>query len=634
LDNYPCIPTEFRVKPIPRKASPQAETCLQYIKPFFERADWLINATDPDREGETIFAYVYDLLQSKKPWKRAWLSDLTDTKIVSAFENLLDSSQVLPLQKAGRARGIADWLIGINLTIAMTKKYGTSESLLTLGRVQTPTLALVVDREKMIRTHKKVPFWKVQAVFSSATQPFEAEYDGENFDTEIAANAILSACNGQNGIVKTKEVKKRKVSVPLLFNTTGLQILASEKLGWEAERTEKVMQALYLAKLMSYPRTSTEHLTVAMQDEVRQTIEKLLAVPEYKQYSLPQTEWQEFTKRHFDDSKVGSHTAIIPTLNVPHSLVHLTDDEKLLYDLLAKSLIRLIYPKAELADTTLAIDVNSNIFKAKGSAIAVNGWYTVDAMPGKKGLPDIAENTVLSGQYNIKKGETEPPKRYTEATLLSAMELAGQNIEDEEARTLMKLQKKGLGTDATRVQTLKTLFANGYIEKKGKALIPTEKGIFMINTLPIEELKSADITGDWERTLGDIADGKAQADDFVQSIVYNTKNWFTTIKNSTGERFISAEEKLMVCPFCGNTVRKHDWGYGCVAYKDGCKFSLRNEIAGKKITQSQVLMLLSSGKTAVITGFTKKNGDGTFDAALKVNKAEKKIDFDFPNNNG
>ena len=233
------------------------------------------------------------------------------------------------------------------------------------------------------------------------------------------------------------------------------------------------MQELYEHKLMTYPRTSSEHLTEAMMPEVSATLGKLMNMSEYSKYALPKEKWQKFTKRHFDDKKVGSHPAIIPTVNVPKDMSSMNEDEQKLYDLLAKSLIRIIYPKAELDDTAAFIDVNKVRFKATGSVITKSGWYAVDARPQKKNvLPALAVGDVLKGEYGIKEGETEPPKRYTEADLLAAMELAGQTIEDEEIRTLMKMQKKGLGTDATRAPILKGLFERKYLYRKGKSIFP------------------------------------------------------------------------------------------------------------------------------------------------------------------
>ncbi len=300
-----------------------------------------------------------------------------------------------------------------------------------------------------------------------------------------------------------------------------------------SQKTVAVMQELYEHKYMSYPRTSSEHLTVAMQPEVTATLRKLFQLPEYAEYAMPEGQWQGYTKRHFDDSKVDSHPAIIPTMNVPVSLSELSNDEKLLYDLLAKSLIRIIYPKAELEDTTVIIDVNNNNFKATGSVITNNGWYTVDAMPEKKTtLPPIFENDNYSGSYELKKGFTEPPKRYTEPDLITTMETAGKSLDDEEARTLMRLKNKGLGTAATRAAIINALFIREYIAKKGKSIYPTEKGIFIIDNLPVNDLKSAELTGEWEKRLHDISIGKENYNQFIHDIEQTVRNWYDIIIHS------------------------------------------------------------------------------------------------------
>ena len=633
LNIFPCIPENFR-------KAPKSATlkCIKLVKSFFDKADWLINATDPDREGELIFTYVYEVCKCKAPFKRVWIEDLTDQKIKYAFNNLKNPDEQLSaqiqgnaqnLQSAGRARDIADWLIGTNLTVAVTKKFGGYNNLLSVGRVQTPTLALVVKREKDILNHVKTPYWKLSALFSSPNDKFEADYEKGNFKGENEANTVLSECNRHKGIVVSLETKHKKESAPLLFNATQLQVTANKKLGWDSDKTAKIMQSLYEKKLMSYPRTSSEHLTEAMKEEVTLTIQKLLKMPEYSQYNIEN--WEEFTKSHFDDKKVGSHTAIIPTLNGPDNLNNLSDDEKSLYDLLAKSLIRIIYPKAELDDTTAIICVNGHNFKATGSIITNNGWYTVDAMPEKKKvLPPLAQGQELDGKYSIKKGETEPPKRYTEAELLNAMEMAGQKIDDEEVRTLMKLQKKGLGTDATRVPIIKSLFDKEYIAKKGKSIYPTEKGIFLIDTLPVDDLKSADMTGELEKALNDIALGKGDYNEFIEQIKANTSKWYQCVVNTNGNAFISETEKKMICPVCGKKINTFDWGYSCSGYHDGCKFKINKTICGKKITENQALSLIQKGKTNLIKGFKSKAGK-EFDAVLIFDKSKCEIKFDFPN---
>ena len=633
LSVFPCIPDTYKIA-----AKAQTKACMSLVKSFFDKADWLVNATDPDREGELIFSYVKEVCKCSAPVKRVWIEDLTAQKIQYAFDHLKAPDEPLSptekataqnLELAARARGIADWVIGSNLTVATTVKY-SSDGVLSVGRVQTPTLALIVNREKAILSHKKTPFWKLTGTFDAPDGKFEAEYEKGNFTNEKEAADVLNECKGKNGIVTSLETKHRKESAPLLYNATQLQIAANKKLGWDSDKTASVMQRLYEAKLMSYPRTTSEHLTDAMQPEVKLTIQKILKLPEYEAFAP--AEWEKFTKRHFDDSKVGSHPAVIPTVNVPDSLKDLNEDEKALYDLLCKSLLRIIHPKAEIDDTTAIINVDGkHDFKATGSVIVKDGWYAVDARPEKKNvLPKLEKDMQLAGEYAVTKGETQPPKRYTEAELLAAMETAGQKIEDEEARTLMKMQKKGLGTDATRVPTIKGLFAKNYIARKGKTIYPTELGMFLIDKLPVEDLKSAEMTGEMEKRLNDIALGTADYDAFIQHIHEQTRAWFNEVAQAQGSKFVSEADKKMLCPCCGEKLRKFDWGYGCAGYKEkGCKFHINATICGKKITENHVILLCQNGRTGIIKGFKAKSGN-TFDAYLVVDQEKQDVVFKFP----
>lgn len=625
LTVYPCIPDSYKVV-----VKEQTKTCFDYVKGFFDKADLIINATDPDREGELIFAYIYETMHCTKKWQRVWIEDLTPQKIQYAFSHLKDSSEVISIQQAGRARSIADWICGINLTIAATKKLSSKETL-SVGRVQTPVLAMVVEREKKILGHTKTPFWRLLAEFTTANGNFTAEYEKGQFDNEQNAKAVLTNCTGK-GTVKEKVGKKRTVGQPVLFNATQLQAMAGKKLGWDLKKTVAVMQQLYEHKFMTYPRTSSEHLTVAMQPEVTATLRKLFLLPEYSQYALPENEWQAYSKRHFDDSKVDSHPAIIPTMNVPKSLSEIpSEDERMLYDLLVKSLVRIVYPKAEIEDTTVLLDVNNNSFKATGSVIVNNGWYAVDAMPeNKAALPPISEGESYSGKYEMKQGFTEPPKRYTEPDLITAMETAGKNIEDEQARTLMKAENKGLGTAATRAAIINSLFTRGYLTKKGKSIIPTEKGIFLIDNLPVEDLKSAELTGQWEKRLHEISVGNDEYSDFVTAMEQTVKNWYSQITSSNVAAYTSAVEQLS-CPFCHTNIIKSKSGYFCSKRKEtGCSFSVGFEICGKKISDEQFIKLVQDGKTSLIKGFHKKDSDKTFDAYLIVDQSEQKIKFQFP----
>ena len=276
LDVFPCIPDSYQIA-----VKTDTKTCFDYVKGFFDKADLIINATDPDREGELIFAYIYETMRCTKPWKRVWIEDLTPQKIQYAFSHLKDSSEVISIQQAGRARSIADWICGINLTVAATGKYcADQKDMLSVGRVQTPVLAMVVERQKQIDGHTKTPYWRLLAEFSVPDGSFTAEYEKGQLFNENEAKSLLSKCVG-NGTVTAKTVKKRTAGQPLLFNATQLQATAGKLFGWNLKKTVKVMQDLYEHKYMSYPRTSSEHLTVAMQSEVTATLRKLFLLPEY-----------------------------------------------------------------------------------------------------------------------------------------------------------------------------------------------------------------------------------------------------------------------------------------------------------------------------------------------------------------
>ena len=637
LSVFPCIPAQFRLE-----AKPETVACARLVRSFLKEADWVINATDPDREGELIFSYVYQACGCHAPVMRVWIEDLTDAKIQKAFANLIAPDQPISpqnpgtpndLQAAGRARDIADWLIGNNLTVAATKKFGGNEELLSVGRVQTPTLALVVEREKAIRDFVKAPFWRLTADFTTpAGEQFEAEYAGGKFDRQEDAQKLLAQCIGHPGIVREIETKRRTQIAPLLYNATQLQIAANRKFGWNADRTAKVMQSLYEKKLMTYPRTSSEHLTAAMMPEAAQTITKLLHMPEYQALSLPRNQWQKFTRRHFDDSKVGSHPAIIPTVNVPQNLNGLTADEKALYDLLARSLIRIIYPKAVLEDTSVLIDVNQVEFKASGTVLVSPGWYAVDGRKvQKQPLPAMQQGDTLQGTYSLKEGETEPPKRYTEADLLAAMELAGQNIEDEEIRTLMKMQKKGLGTDATRAPILKGLFDRKYLERKGKTVFPTDKGMFLIDALPVDAVKSADMTGNWEMRLNGIALGKEDPARFIADISQTTRDWFAQVAGAPEQHFGAAAQTALFCPHCGKPLTRLATVCKCSGYakeENACHFRMGTYVCGVRLPEETIVQLLQTGRSGLIRGFKAKSGK-KFSAYLLLDRKTGEITFDF-----
>ncbi len=315
IDVFPCIPDEFKIS-----AKTETLKCLNLINSFFYKADWLINATDADREGELIFSYVREICNCHKPYKRVWLDDLTDEKIRIAFDNLKSpEEQLVPtetgnahsLELAGRARAISDWLIGINLTVVATKKFGqrvrTKNTLLTIGRVLTPTLNMLVERERNILDFKRTTFWKLSATFSFSDKLFEAKYENGTFSSKTEAKNALSQCIWKKGIVSSIETMHLTEAAPLLFSTTQLQIWASRSLDWTSDKTAKILQALYEKKYISYPRTKSHHLTEAMIPDIKETIDKLFRNPEFEKFRI--YEFADFTKRHFDRNKVSSHTA-------------------------------------------------------------------------------------------------------------------------------------------------------------------------------------------------------------------------------------------------------------------------------------------------------------------------------------
>lgn len=623
LNVYPCIPQNYKII--------ETNPLLKYVGNYMKKADWLINATDPDREGELIFAYVCEALKLQKPWKRVLLTDLTTETIKKAFANLKNGSEMLPMQYAGKARAVADWLFGMNLTVAATKMFGTTKNIMTVGRVQTATLNLIVKRENDVKNHVKTPFWKVLANF----QGIETEHIDGKFSDKNIAQKIISEVTGKQGTVTKKEINNRTENAPLLYNSTGLQSQAGNKLGFDLDKTQKIMQKLYEKGLITYPRTSTEHLPETMYDDVTLTVDRLFSLKEYEQYKPDK--YADFTKRHFDTSKVGSHTAIIPTMSTPKVLSELDNDDRAVYDLIAKSVLRIVLGKAEYEETEIEITVENHIFKAKESIITFTGWRILEEKE-KTNSTNTSKVTVteqLNGEYTLFEGVTEPPKRYTESSLILAMETCGQHFEDEARREIMKREKKGLGTDATRPNIVKTLFDKEYIEKKGKSLYPTDKGIFLIAHLKNESLKSAETTGEWEKQLSDISESdnaEKLYQEFLAKTIQDVLTVYYEIKTSAQNEFRTAEEKKWLCPLCGRRMIKSKFSWSCSGYKETenqCIFAISYEMCGKKITESQAETLITNGKTMVVKNWVGKSGK-KFDAALKIDKEKRKVVFDFP----
>ncbi len=458
FDNYPIIPEHFITRV---KDNNYSRLACDYVKQFFDKADLIINATDADREGELIFAYLYEVLHCTVPYKRVWITDLTPCKIRKAFAKLRSAQEMKPLENAGRIRSATDWLVGINTSVAATLKFGGADNVFACGRVKMPTLAMIVKREREIRNYIKKPFYKIVAnIEANDGAKFTAEA-ADKYDTETAAKTAIDEIKSNTAKAIKVEVSQKQTAAPLLYNTTHLLADLSKCTDLTIDMLTKLVQSLYENRLITYPRTSSEHLTDAMKDETVKIIKLLFEMPEFAKYAIPVDKFAPCTRRHYDDSKVDSHTAITPTALVPNDLSGMSENERKAYTLLALSIIRTVYPKAVTENIKAVFQIDNQLFTAIGTNIINPGWFAVDATPEVTGLPEIVkDNDYKVIGFDVKEGQNEPPKYYTDATLLTAMELAGNNITDEQTRSYIKLTKRGLGTAATRQGIIKELYDN------------------------------------------------------------------------------------------------------------------------------------------------------------------------------
>ena len=598
---------QIKVKEGPdKKPAPWILKQINVVRQKFKECDSIINATDDDREGELIFAYVYQYIGVKKPYKRVVIDSQTKEGYINAFSHLKMSSEVKPVENAGRARSIADWVVGANLTAAMSVKY---RGLISIGRVQTPVLNFIVSREKEIQNFKSHPFWYLVAEFSKENgEKYLAKHSINQIEKKEEALSLLNKIKDKESVVSKYEKKEKTKEVPLLYNFSNLAIDANRAYGISSDKTLEIIQELYMSGYISYPRTESMHLTDDMQEIVDQTIDMLSTLPEYKDFisPVPKNE-RNYTKRHFDTKKVESHYAIIPTNNVPKSL---EGDKKNVYDLIAKSLIRIIYKPAILEDTKVETVVDGEVFKSSGLAIKDPQWLVVGTSGKERFLPSLEVGEVVSGKYLIKEGKTEPPQRYTDATLMTAMVTAGKNIENKELRKVLEeTNNGGIGRGSTRAGIIKTVVER-YATRKGKYIIPTENSMKLIDILPLDDVKSAEMTAEWEKRLDKIAHSEETIDNFVKDIEQQTKDWCSKIKDQeTSFVFNTAKEQQQLsvnCPICGKPLIKSKFSYCCSDYNN-CKFKVPLEVCGAKISAKDVESLIKKKKTSA-KSLTSKEG--------------------------
>jgi DNA topoisomerase III len=637
LESLPILPERFKVR-INQKTRDQFSVVKKLLRD--PSVIEVVNACDAGREGELIFAYLYGLSGCKKPVLRLWISSLTTEAIREGFASLRDGSAMRPLEDAARSRSESDWIVGMNATRAYSVRFGRPGDVLSVGRVQTPTLRLLVDREREIENFKPEKFWTVHARFAREG----VTYDGVWFKKKQnrlkerkAAEEIAAKVEGGTGTVRKAEKKTASEKPPLLYDLTELQRNANVRYGFTAERTLRAAQALYEErKLITYPRTSSRYLSKDMVGGLKKRVEAAGSLPELAPFAEKLLGMQKLPvgKRIVDDAKVTDHHAIVPTGK--KSSGGLPPDEAKVYDLVARRFLAVFFPDARFENTTVITEVKSETFLSKGRVVLEAGWRALypDGVGGKREKEPPVLPPVQVGQewrvakVGVKEGETKPPPRYSESALLGAMETAGKFVEDEELRQAMK--ESGLGTPATRAAIIERLIKVGYVERENKALIPTQKGRALISLLRESPLSSPELTGKWERRLAEMERGVQHRPDFMSDIKDFTVSLVESVRTMEGERLASrSREPLGVCPKCGSPVVETKKAYSCSAWKSsGCDFAIWKQVSGKRLSEAQAKQLLVKGRTGQLKGFRSKAGK-PYSAALKLDGDHRvRLEFD------
>lgn len=615
----PFIPQSYKIV-LNVKSSMPVRAAYSVVKDLFQKADFIINATDFDREGELIFYYLYSYMKCRKPVMRAKLISTTVEGIRDAFENLLNTSALFTLLSAARCRAIADWVVGCNLTAAMTLQCGSLGQVFTVGRVQTPTLAMVVKRDQEIAQFKPEDYFVVNGTFRTSTgEIYKGIHKTKRFQDKTEAEGVLRKCMGNSGIVTEIRTEDKIKPVPGLYNLDLLQMDVNSRYGYNMKRTLDITQKLYEKGLVTYPRTDSAFLPEDMIGKVQMIQEQLRrnGFANYFNGDAAVSNIEKNRKNYFNDTKVGSHFAIIPTEKIASGL---TMEETKVYTLIAESVIRMLYPPAVISATRIMTEVNGEIFLTSGNSIKKQGWLFVNGSVKEEFLPFLKQGETVEAECNMEAKQTQPPKHYTDKSLLSAMISAGKDIEDDELRKFMSENKiDGIGTVATRAGILETLINRGVVVRHQKNIVATERGITLINMIPVEVLKSAELTARYERRLNEIIEGKENANRFLQDMYQDVTQWckqIYSIPKSQAATMGQAPNTSLLCPVCGSPMYKFKWGYGCSEHKNGCPFTI-GSICGKMLTESQLKELFAKGEIGPLKGFKRKDGT-QFEATLTI----------------
>ena len=649
MDKFPFIPEGFKYKIKCDSSNREvvdkgAEKQINIIKGLIDRddVDGVISATDFDREGQVISDELFIHYDIKKPIYRLLLNEWTEDEVKKGMANLKPNSEMKPLQDAGIGRQLADWTIGINLTSVATLRYGASEKkTINIGRVLLPTLKIIYDRDKEIENFKESSYYKLLINLKSKESLYY-ENASEKFEKKEYLDNLSKLLKEKQAVVVDKEIEKKREYPQSLFNLSNLQgYITSKYKGWTSDKVLKVAQGLYEKKLITYPRTASSVLEESLVDKAKKVLET-------HKKGLPYEDQIKFvqSKRVFDNSKVESHSAITPTYVIPKGL---TTDEQHVYNAIKNRFIMQFMPVAQFEETKITLKVNDEQLKgefiSKGKVEIVKGWRVVEKIESKDTILPLVEKgenlDIVDSKVN--KVTKKPPKYHTEKTLLRVMETCGKSFKDDKddssddesnSEEMMKAILSGfsIGTPATRAETIKKLKDIGYIKTKGKSLTTTELGRTIVEIFPAKELLDLEYTGRLEKTLSDIEKGKFKKEDFLNLIYDFTRSSVEKIKNDSSmlHKFKVEKpegvEEIGKCPVCGNSIIEGEKGYGCVNWKNGCKYTIwKNdkfiESLGKKVTKEMVQLLLKNGKV----GFRNlKSKKGTlFSAYLRYEKDEK-----------
>ncbi len=652
MADLPIVPDEFRLVVRDERSKKQFGVISKLLRR--DDVDEVINACDAGREGELIFAWTYEKANAKKPVERLWLSSMTSAAIKQGFDGLRPASEFARLEEAARSRSEADWIVGMNSTRAATIRLRSSfDGAVSLGRVQTPTLAILARREEEIRAFVPEPYWLVDAAFEPSEGERGRQYHGRyhagaqpRLKTADEAAAIVAAVRDQPGEITKLETSTKKEQAPLLYDLTSLQRDANTRYGFSARRTLAAAQRLYEEhKALTYPRTNSRFLPGDMVGELKPTAELVGRQREYARAAEYVTGLDVLPLgRVVNDAKVTDHHAIIPT-NSSHPVDRMSDDDRRIYDMVVRRFLAVFHPDAVFENTRLETTVASHVFRTRGRVLVVPGWRAVygeglsdgtsaedDDGGGDQQLPKVSQGEdVRTLEVESLEKETKPPRRYSDASLLAAMETAGKLVDDDELREAMK--DSGIGTPATRAAIIERLIDVGYVEREGRSLVATEKGTNVIKFLGEHALTSPSMTGDWEHRLGRIEEGEESRQRFMHDIAAFARETVGVLDEKLKEVRVP-RANLGPCPVCGRDIVENRKGFSCWSREDpGCGFVIWKSKAGKTLPVAVARELIATGRTEKpVTGFKGRSGR-SFRAKLALMQAEDgkwRVEFDEP----